>query len=110
MKYQWHKIANSEEDILLQENGIAVVEVKEKKICVTKYHQLWHGFAYNCPHAGGLMANGYIDITGNIVCPLHRYKFSLKNGRNTSGEGFYMKTFPVEVREEGIFVGVEGLF
>lgn len=111
MKYQWHKIADTEEEILLQENGIAVIEVKEKKICITKYKQQWHGFTYKCPHAGGLLANGYIDVIGNIVCPLHRYKFSLTNGRNTSGEGFYMKTFPVEVREEGVFVGLEiGLF
>ena len=46
-------------------------------------------------------------MIGNIVCPLHRYKFSLTNGRNTSGEGFYMKTFPVEMREEGLYVGLE---
>jgi 3-phenylpropionate/trans-cinnamate dioxygenase ferredoxin subunit len=31
-------------------------------------------------------------------------KFDLKNGRNTSGEGYFLKTFPVEVRENGVFV------
>ena len=47
-----------------------------------------------------------MDALGNIVCPLHRYKFSIKNGRNTSGEGYFLKTFAIEVREDGIFVGI----
>jgi 3-phenylpropionate/trans-cinnamate dioxygenase ferredoxin subunit len=106
-KYEWYKIADDEQEITLADNGIAVLEIKGKKICFTKFQEQWFAFPYNCPHAGGLLANGYIDMIGNIVCPLHRYKFSLKNGRNTSGEGFYMKTFPVERRSEGLFIGIE---
>jgi 3-phenylpropionate/trans-cinnamate dioxygenase ferredoxin subunit len=51
------------------------------------------------------MADGYLDALGNIVCPLHRYKFSVSNGRNTSGEGYFLKTFPVQLREDGVFIG-----
>ena len=70
-------------------------------------------FAYKCPHAGGMLAEGFIDALGNIVCPLHRYKYNMANGRNTSGEGYYLKHWPVQIKEDGIFVGVEetgGLF
>ena len=111
-KYEWHKIADNEKEIAMEENGIAVIEIKDKKICIAKFQEQWFGFPYKCPHAGGLLANGYIDVTGNIVCPVHRYKFSLKTGRNTSGEGYYMKTFPIEIRPEGFYVGFEtgGLF
>lgn len=111
-KITWHKIADTDQAIELGENGIGVVEVKGKKICVARFQDQWFGFAYKCPHAGGPMANGYIDALGNVVCPLHRYKFSMKNGRNTSGEGYYLKTYPVESTPEGIFLGTEegGLF
>lgn len=105
--YDWHKIAEHESEITLQENGIAVVEARNKKICVTKFQDQWFGFPYTCPHAGGILAYGSVDNTGNIVCPLHRYKFSLMNGRNVSGEGFYMKRYPIEVRDEAIYVGIE---
>jgi 3-phenylpropionate/trans-cinnamate dioxygenase ferredoxin subunit len=44
---------------------------------------------------------------GNVVCPLHRYKYALKNGRNISGEGYYLKHWPVEIRGNGIYVGLE---
>ena len=86
-KYSWHKIADSEEEIIFPENRIAVIEIENKKICLTKFQQEWFAFPFKCPHAGGMLANGYVDMIGNIVCPLHRYKFSLKNGRKISGEG-----------------------
>ena len=37
----------------------------------------------------------------------------MENGRNVSGEGYYLKHWPVEIKEGGVFVGVEesgGLF
>jgi len=37
----------------------------------------------------------------------------MANGRNVSGEGYYLIHWPVEIKEDGIFVGVEetgGLF
>jgi len=51
-----------------------------------------------------VMADGFIDATGQVVCPLHRYRFNIKNGRNTSGEGYYLKTYPLERREDGLYV------
>jgi nitrite reductase/ring-hydroxylating ferredoxin subunit len=111
-KYKWHKVADTEADIDWQDCGIGIIEFKEKKICVTKFKDEWFGFASTCPHAGGLMSEGYVDEIGNIVCPVHRYKFSLQNGRNTSGEGYHLKTYPMEQREAGIFIGIAegGLF
>jgi 3-phenylpropionate/trans-cinnamate dioxygenase ferredoxin subunit len=53
------------------------------------------------------MNQGWLDPMGNIVCPLHRYKFDSKSGRNTSGEGYFIKTYPVKEDDEGVFVGVE---
>jgi 3-phenylpropionate/trans-cinnamate dioxygenase ferredoxin subunit len=31
----------------------------------------------------------------------------MKNGTNVSGEGYYLKHWPVEIREGGVFVGME---
>ena len=104
-KYDWHLLAQNEQEIFLQENSIAVFEINNKKICLTKFRNEWFAFAYTCPHASGILANGYIDLLGNVVCPTHRYKFSIQNGRNTSGEGFYLKTYPVEKRQDGLYVG-----
>ena len=104
-KYNWYKVAESEAELAFADNNIAVVAIKEKKICIGKHNNELFAFAYGCPHAGGILAEGYIDALGNIVCPIHRYKFNLQNGRNTSGEGYHLKHWPVEKRADGIYVG-----
>ena len=112
-KYKWHKVADDLNEIDFADNNIAVVDLDGKNICLGKFKDSLFAFAYKCPHAGGILAEGFIDALGNIVCPLHRYKYDLKNGRNVSGEGYYLKHWPVEIKEDGVFVGVEesgGLF
>jgi 3-phenylpropionate/trans-cinnamate dioxygenase ferredoxin subunit len=112
-KYKWYKVAAHLNEITFAVNNIAVVELDGKSICLGKYNDTLFAFAFKCPHAGGTLADGYIDALGNIVCPLHRYKYSIANGRNVSGEGYYLKHWPVEIKEDGVFVGVEesgGLF
>ncbi|MBK8300453.1 MAG: Rieske 2Fe-2S domain-containing protein [Chitinophagaceae bacterium] len=106
-KYTWHKIADHINELDFAANNIAVLELNGKKICVGKHQEAAFAFAYKCPHAGGILADGYIDALGNVVCPLHRYKYNMENGRNVSGEGYYLKHWPVELREEGVFVGME---
>ena len=90
-------------------NGLAIVTVAGKTITLGRDKEKLFACAHKCPHAGGLLADGYVDALGNIVCPLHRYRFDPFNGRNTSGEGYYLKTFPVELREDGVFVNIPGL-
>jgi len=106
-KYTWYKVAEYVNEISFAENNIAVAEVNGKKICIGRHQDELFAFAYKCPHAGGIMALGHIDALGNVVCPLHRYKFSMKNGRNVSGEGYYLKHWPVEIRNEAVYVAME---
>jgi nitrite reductase/ring-hydroxylating ferredoxin subunit len=109
----WHKIADHLNELAFSDNNIAVAEMNGKKVCIAKFKEQVFAFAYKCPHAGGILADGYIDALGNIVCPLHRYKYDMKNGRNISGEGYYLKHWAVEIREDGVFVVEEsgsGLF
>ena len=112
-KYTWYKIADHINEIVFAENNIAVEDMNGKKICVAKFKEKVFAFSYKCPHAGGMLADGHIDALGNVVCPLHRYKYDMRNGHNVSGEGYYLKHWPVELRDDGVFVGMEergGLF
>jgi nitrite reductase/ring-hydroxylating ferredoxin subunit len=106
-KYNWHKVADSIDEISFSSNALTEVEVAGKTICIALHNGGVLACTKKCPHAGGILADGFVDHQGNIVCPLHRYKFSLHNGRNVSGEGYYLKTFPIEIRKEGVFVGYD---
>ena len=106
-KYQWHKVAEDVGEIKFSDNNMAEIRVGNKIFCIALHNTILTACTQKCPHAGGILSQGFLDAFGNIVCPLHRYKFSLQSGRNTSGEGYFLKTFPVEIRNEGVFIGVE---
>ncbi len=106
-KINWYKIADHHNEIDFADNNLAIATAGSKKVCIGKYNDQLFAVAQKCPHAGGLMAHGYIDAQGHIVCPLHRYKFNPVNGRNVSGEGYYLKHWPVEERNDGVYVGIE---
>jgi len=109
---KWYKIADHINMLGFQSNNMCIVEANGKKITIAKQNNTLFAFAHKCPHASGIMADGFINALGNVVCPLHRYAFNIQNGRNTSGEGYYLKTYIVEEREDGVFIGMEktGLF
>ncbi len=104
--YQWHLLALTADSIAWKSNQLAEVEVAGKTITLSLFEGQVSACAHKCPHSGGIMSEGFLDATGKIVCPLHRFKFDTRNGRNTSGEGYYLKTYPVEQREEGLFIGI----
>ena len=87
------------------DNQLLDLDVDGKKITLAKFKDGYFAFAQKCPHASGRMAQGYINPLGQVVCPLHRYAFDMKNGRNTTGEGYFLKTYPVELRPKGLFIG-----
>lgn len=82
------------------------IEVKGKKLCIGNKAGRLFACTHKCPHAGGALSAGYLDVHGNLVCPLHRYRFDPIKGRNVSGEGYFLKTFLIEQREDGVFVAL----
>src|SRR5829696_1069733 len=106
-KYVWHKIADNISELNFPTSNIIEQTVAGRKVCLVLHADKLMACSQSCPHAGGSLAAGYLDASGNIVCPLHRYKFNPQTGRNVSGEGYYLKTFPCEIRADGVFVGFE---
>ena len=111
-KYKWYKIANTIVELQFGENNIVLVEITGKKICIVKTLKGLAACSAKCPHAGGNMAEAFMNKDGNIVCPVHRYVFNLENGRDVTGEGYFLKIYPVKMNDMGIFLGIEesGLF
>jgi 3-phenylpropionate/trans-cinnamate dioxygenase ferredoxin subunit len=101
----WVLVTDAPASLDWPNNQLLDLEVDGKKITLAKFKEYYFAFAQKCPHASGRMAQGYINPLGQVVCPLHRYAFDMKNGRNTTGEGYFLKTYPVELRPNGLFIG-----
>lgn len=100
---RWYKVAESRAELF--QTTLPVHKIDGKSIGFALHNEEVFAFQDKCPHAGGRLSGGFVDVLGNIVCPLHRYKFNLKRGYNSSGEGYFLKTYPVK-EDDGIWVEV----
>ena len=61
-----------------------------------------------CPHKKDMvLSRGLLGTQGDepkVACPLHKKSFSLRTGKGLSDPAYNIRTFPVEVRADGIFV------
>ena len=54
-----------------------------------------------------MLSRGLLGTQGDepkVACPLHKKTFSLRTGKGLSDPAYNIRTFPVEVRADGIFV------
>jgi nitrite reductase/ring-hydroxylating ferredoxin subunit len=84
---------------------IKKVKIKGKDICLVGYEGTIYAISSICPHAGGELSGGWCR-DGKIVCPIHRYSYNLDTGRGDPGQNDYVDTYPVEIREDGIYIGM----
>ncbi|HEV7231168.1 MAG TPA: Rieske 2Fe-2S domain-containing protein [Bacteroidia bacterium] len=108
-KTRWYKVFESTEDanerVPLYKTD--TVLAGGKKICIAHSQDGFFAVSDRCPHNGFSLGKGWCTENNTVVCPLHRYAFDLKTGRARTGLADYVNTFPVEVRPDGIYVGIE---
>jgi nitrite reductase/ring-hydroxylating ferredoxin subunit len=90
----------------LTENQLIEARAGEKVIGLVRKGVQVFAFAAKCPHAGAPLCSGWLDAQGRIVCPDHKYRFDPANGRNTTGEGYKLFTYPTQVQEDVIYIGL----
>jgi len=58
-----------------------------------------------CPHAGGPLDEGSVKGC-EVTCPLHDYKFDLISGRCSTDPGLSLRTYPVFVEDNQVWVEI----
>lgn len=91
------------EDIFSQK-AIRKIRIREDKFCIAKFDQQYFAFDMLCPHQKQSLEEAQITPFGDIVCPLHFYRFNLKDGRESKGLCHDLPTYPLTIGDEGVFV------
>jgi nitrite reductase/ring-hydroxylating ferredoxin subunit len=58
------------------------------RIClIRRANGAWHAFSDACPHRmAAFSQGGYLNSSGEVICPLHNYAFELNTGQETTGQ------------------------
>jgi nitrite reductase/ring-hydroxylating ferredoxin subunit len=91
-------------DDVLEGRGLPC-EVAGLRVAVFKDGGRHHALLGRCPHANGSLGLGWIE-EGEVVCPLHHWRFKLETGRCTTISGESVHRFRCEVRGEEVWVEV----
>ncbi|QQL51317.1 Rieske (2Fe-2S) protein [Mucilaginibacter ginkgonis] len=83
--------------------------VGRKKLVLIKYQEEYFALNAYCPHAGADLSGGWCK-DGKIICPFHRYAYDIKTGRGDPGQNDYVDTYPTEVRDDGVYVGLQSFW
>jgi ferredoxin-nitrite reductase len=76
----------------IAEGSAKLLRSKGEEMAVFKSNGRLYGIQNICPHEGGQLCNGWIE-GGEVVCPLHGYKFDLKTGACSTDPKLKVKIF-----------------
>ncbi len=99
----WTKVADIDE---LPEGRVKPVTCHTQTICLTHHDGRYAALSNKCPHQGGPLGEGSIE-GGWLRCPWHGWDFDPLTGKPPGGYDDGVPTFPVEVREDGVYVAFE---
>jgi len=106
---EWHRVADVDE---LPEGRVKTVTATTHSMALTHIDGEYAAMENRCPHQGGPLGEGSIEVGKDgqcwLRCPWHGWDFDPKTGRPPGGhEDSGQKLFPVDVREDGIYVGID---
>jgi len=96
----WHRVAHSSE---LPEGRVKTVSAGHHTFALTHFEGRYAALSNRCPHQGGPLGEGTIE-KGMLRCPWHGYDYCPLTGESPFGDS--VATFPVEQRDDGIYVGL----
>jgi thiamine pyrophosphate-dependent acetolactate synthase large subunit-like protein/nitrite reductase/ring-hydroxylating ferredoxin subunit len=99
----WYKALDSDE---LPEGRVKAKTLGVHTVCMTHFEGRYAALSNRCPHQGGPLGEGSIE-NGMLRCPWHGWDYHPTSGSPPDGYGDCVPAFPVEIRDDGIYVALE---
>ncbi|MGE2737649.1 thiamine pyrophosphate-dependent enzyme [Mycolicibacterium vaccae] len=98
----WHKAVDAGE---LDDGEVTTCPVGLKTVALTRLDGRYGAIDNRCPHQGGPLGQGTLE-NDKIRCPWHGFDFDPFTGEAAGGPDFNVRTYPVDARADGVYVGV----
>ena len=99
----WRKVLEPDE---LAEGRVKPVTCGLQTVCMTHHQGQFAALDNKCPHQGGPLGEGSIE-NGLLRCPWHGWDFDPLTGVPPGGFDDGVATYPVDVRDDGVYVGFD---
>src|SRR3954466_9841269 len=99
----WHRVLDDPAE--LPEGRVRTVVAGHRSVALTHYDGQFGALDNRCPHQGGPLGEGTIE-NGLLRCPWHGFDYCPLTGDAPSEFGDSVPAYQVEVRDDGVYVGV----
>lgn len=105
---EWIKLFNSEKEAFdkLKLNTVRKITANKKEYCLVRNTKGLFVTTDVCSHEGVSLSQGRCTSAGTIECPWHQFLFEPSTGECVNQTCRPLETFPVEVKENGVFFGI----
>lgn len=109
---KWFKACRTED---VPADGGSCVKYRHEQIAIFYFarNNEWYATQNQCPHKMQMVLSR--GMTGDhcgepkVACPFHKKTFSLKTGRNLSGDEYCIATYPVKVENGWVYIEVSAI-
>lgn len=98
----WHRVLGLGD---LPEGRVTTVAAGRRSLAMTHHEGRYGALDNRCPHQGGPLGEGSIE-NGMLRCPWHGFDYCPLTGQSP-GFDDEATTYPIEIRDDDVFVGVE---
>lgn len=88
----------------LPPGGRKLVKINNTEIALFNLRGVIYAIKNRCPHRSGPLIRGFIDPTGGIKCPMHGWRFDLRDG--SSERPARATVYPVKVENGAVYLGL----
>lgn len=93
------------EEKALAEGGFQVVYPRGVPVLLVKKDGKVYALSNKCVHMGCPLDGGVLE-DHMIKCPCHDWRYDIQTGRFLAAEEIKLKSYPLEVRDGGLYVKV----
>lgn len=99
---EWHRVLGPDD---LADGRVTTRTAGRRTLAITRVGDRYGALDNHCPHQGGPLGEGSIE-KGLLRCPWHGYDYDPLTGAPPPPFDDAPTCFPVEVRSDGVYVGV----
>lgn len=94
-------------------NGGVCVKYDDVQIALFRFSRRdqWYATQNLCPHRQQMALSrgmtGSVNGEPKVACPFHKKTFSLVSGECLSGDETNIRTYPVRIKDNVVFIGIE---
>lgn len=93
-------------------NGGVCVKLGQEQVALFHFTRKneWYATQNECPHRRQMaLSRGMIGSLGDVpkvACPFHKKTFSLRTGECLNGDDCSIRTYPVKLENDKVFIGI----